>query len=78
MKNGSFAAYFSEKVFFLKINSDTRSISPLIKINFQINKGQMTVNKVCASLSPKLIVIALVSEQNDFSCVGYRKELRSV
>lgn len=46
MKNGGFAAYSSEEIFFIRINSELRSVMPMIKINFQINKDQMTVNKV--------------------------------
>lgn len=46
VKNGGFACHSSEQVFFIRINSELRKIMPMIKINFQINKGQMSISKV--------------------------------
>ena len=46
MKNGGFALYSSEEVYFLRINSELRTIMPLMRINFKLNKAQMTINKV--------------------------------
>ena len=59
MKNGEFTLYYSEEVFFLRINSDLRTVIPQVRINFKLNNAQMTVNSVCVCLDMKLIVIAL-------------------
>ena len=63
-KNGGFAFYTESDVYFLRINSETRSVLPLIKINFRISKAQMVIDQVCPSLDPSLIVISL-KQKND-------------
>jgi len=60
MKNGGFAFYNQEEVFFLRVNSDLGTVLPLVKINFKINKGQMTIDKVCPCSDPALIVISFI------------------
>lgn len=66
MKNGGFTFYTQEEVHFLRIDSEHRTVMPLIKVNFKINKGQMTINKVCPCPDPKLIIIAFCKEYTDY------------
>ena len=73
MKNGGFALYSSEEVYFLRINSELRTIMPLMRINFKLNKAQMTINKVWACPDSKLIVIGL-SKDSDYLLIVWNIE----
>jgi hypothetical protein len=61
-KNGGFAFHSQEEAWFLGINSELRTALPLIRINFQINKGQMTLNRICRCPDPNLIVLDFVKD----------------
>ena len=78
MKNGGFAFHSQEEVFFLRINSELKTIMPLIKINFKINKGQMSVDKVCTCPDPSLIVISFVKGSDYLLLVWNIEENREV
>lgn len=64
-KNGGFAIHDSESCYFLAIDSELKRVLPLTKINFKINKGQMTIEKICPCPDPSLIMISLV-KNNDY------------
>ena len=78
MKNGGFALYSSEEIYFLRINSDLGTVMPLIKINFKLNKAQMTVNKVLCWTDPRLIVIALWNNYDHLLIVWNIEENKEV
>jgi hypothetical protein len=60
LKNGGFGIYSDEEAFFLRIDSENRRVLPLIKINLQINKSQMTITQICGSPDNNTIVIAFM------------------
>ena len=78
MTKGRFALYSSEEVFFLRINSDLWTVMPLVRINFKLNKAQMTVNSVCAYPDMKLIVIVLPKDYDYLLIVWNIEENREV
>ena len=78
MKNGGFALYSSEEVYFLRINSDLRTVMPLVRISFKQIKAQMTVNSVYACLDIMLIVIALQKDYDYLLIVWNIEENREV
>ena len=78
MKNGGFALYFSEEVFFLRINTYLRTVMPLVRMKFKLNKAQMTVNSVCACPDTKLIVISLQKDYDYLLIVLNIEENREI
>ena len=77
-QNGGFAAYSSQDVYFIRVNSETRSVLPIIKCNFNINKGQMSVTKLCGCVDPKLVIIALSKNTDNLLLVWDVEENREV
>jgi hypothetical protein len=77
-KNGGYALYTSEEAYFLRVESDLGTVLPLIKINFKINKGQMTIDRICACTDPSLIVISFVKGSDYLLLVWNIEENREV
>jgi hypothetical protein len=78
MKNGGFAIHTEEEAYFLRVNSEIGSVLPVIKINFKINKSQMTIHRICPCIDPSLIVISLVKEGDYLLLVWNIEENREV
>lgn len=60
LKNGGFAFYDKKDVYFLGINSEEGTTRPLIKVNFDIDPNQMSIDRVCPSQDPTLIVVSFL------------------
>ena len=56
-KNGGVVFYTQEEWYFLGFDSKAKTVLPLKKINFKINKGQITISNVFGWIDPSLIVI---------------------
>jgi hypothetical protein len=61
-KNGGIAFHTEDEAWFLGFDSELRKVTPLIRINFQINKGQMTLNKISRCPDPGLILLDFVKD----------------
>jgi hypothetical protein len=64
-KNGGYAFYSQEEVWFVKFDAENKKVMPLQMANFHINKGQMSINKVCKSVDPNLIIIDFCKDYKD-------------
>ena len=58
MGNCGFIFYSSEEVFILRYEPKLKTVMPLIKANFKINKGQMYIDRVYSWIDPSIIVIS--------------------
>jgi len=61
-KNGGVAVYTEEECWFIRYDSREKKIYPMERINFQINKGQMTINQIWACLDPNSVVIDFIKD----------------
>lgn len=78
LKNGGFIFYSEQEIYFLGINSETKTVKPLIKIDFELKKEQLSVWTVCPCPDPNLIVFSFRKDLHYILLVWNVEENREV